>query len=203
MVFDSWAACFPKPRTAILAALPRTPWSRLTRERDGQGCRTRVHEGRRPVAGRASRRRVATRSGSTGRWTSDRARALVGDKVALQGNLDPSVLFAPGDAIATEAKRISTRSGRIRVTCSTSATGSRNSRRPRPCRCLSTRCTSTAASCAAAAEPGGAGRGALSIRALPAAIRHTGRRDALPRCHARPSRPHIARHAGAGVSAGA
>jgi uroporphyrinogen decarboxylase len=35
-----------------------------------------------------------------------RARALVGDRVALQGNLDPSILFAPPEAIASEAKRV-------------------------------------------------------------------------------------------------
>jgi uroporphyrinogen decarboxylase len=41
-------------------------------------------------------------------WTMDigRARKLVGDKVALQGNLDPNVLFAPPEAIATEARRV-------------------------------------------------------------------------------------------------
>lgn len=41
-------------------------------------------------------------------WTMDigRARRLVGDKVALQGNIDPNVLFAPPAAIAAEACRI-------------------------------------------------------------------------------------------------
>ncbi|MDY0072621.1 MAG: uroporphyrinogen decarboxylase [Thauera sp.] len=41
-------------------------------------------------------------------WTMDigRARRLVGDKVALQGNIDPNVLFAPPPAIAAEACRI-------------------------------------------------------------------------------------------------
>ena len=41
-------------------------------------------------------------------WTMDigRARKLVGDKVALQGNLDPNVLFAPPEAVAREAKRV-------------------------------------------------------------------------------------------------
>ena len=41
-------------------------------------------------------------------WTMDigRARKLVGDKVALQGNLDPNVLFAPPEAIAKEARRV-------------------------------------------------------------------------------------------------
>ena len=38
-------------------------------------------------------------------WTVNlgRARGLVGDRVALQGNLDPSVLFAPPEAVAREA----------------------------------------------------------------------------------------------------
>ena len=41
-------------------------------------------------------------------WTMDigRARRLVGDKVALQGNLDPNVLFAPSEAVATETRRV-------------------------------------------------------------------------------------------------
>jgi uroporphyrinogen decarboxylase len=41
-------------------------------------------------------------------WSIDigEARRRVGDKVALQGNLDPSVLFAPPGAIAAEARRI-------------------------------------------------------------------------------------------------
>jgi uroporphyrinogen decarboxylase len=38
-------------------------------------------------------------------WTVNlgKARALVGDRVALQGNLDPNVLFAPPGAVAREA----------------------------------------------------------------------------------------------------
>ncbi|MGL1833672.1 uroporphyrinogen decarboxylase [Rhodocyclaceae bacterium SMB388] len=41
-------------------------------------------------------------------WTMDigRARALVGDRVALQGNLDPNVLFAPSDVVASEARKV-------------------------------------------------------------------------------------------------
>ena len=38
-------------------------------------------------------------------WTANlgRARAAVGDRVALQGNLDPNVLFAPPEVVAREA----------------------------------------------------------------------------------------------------
>jgi len=41
-------------------------------------------------------------------WTMNlgRARTLVGDRVALQGNLDPNVLFAPEAAIRAEARRV-------------------------------------------------------------------------------------------------
>jgi len=41
-------------------------------------------------------------------WLSELAdvRALVGDRVALQGNLDPSVLYAPPAAIRTEVGRV-------------------------------------------------------------------------------------------------
>ena len=41
-------------------------------------------------------------------WTMDigRARELVGDRVALQGNIDPNVLFAPPETVAAEARRV-------------------------------------------------------------------------------------------------
>ena len=41
-------------------------------------------------------------------WTLDigRARALVGEKVALQGNLDPAILFATPEVVAAEARRV-------------------------------------------------------------------------------------------------
>jgi uroporphyrinogen decarboxylase len=40
-------------------------------------------------------------------WTVDpvRARSAVGDRVALQGNLDPAVLFAPPECVRKEARR--------------------------------------------------------------------------------------------------
>jgi uroporphyrinogen decarboxylase len=41
-------------------------------------------------------------------WTTDLgdARARVGDRVALQGNLDPSVLYAGEDDIRREVRRV-------------------------------------------------------------------------------------------------
>jgi uroporphyrinogen decarboxylase len=41
-------------------------------------------------------------------WTMDlgRARALVDDRVALQGNLDPMILFAPPEVVAREARLV-------------------------------------------------------------------------------------------------
>ncbi|MBN8504967.1 MAG: uroporphyrinogen decarboxylase [Burkholderiales bacterium] len=41
-------------------------------------------------------------------WTLDlgRARAQVGDRVALQGNLDPMLLFAPPEVVAAEARKL-------------------------------------------------------------------------------------------------
>ncbi|MDR2366449.1 MAG: uroporphyrinogen decarboxylase, partial [Zoogloeaceae bacterium] len=50
-------------------------------------------------------------SGCTGiglDWTTDiaAARRRVGDKVALQGNLDPNVLFASPEIIAAEAQKV-------------------------------------------------------------------------------------------------
>jgi uroporphyrinogen decarboxylase len=41
-------------------------------------------------------------------WTADmgNARARVGNRVALQGNLDPSILYAAPERIRVEAKRV-------------------------------------------------------------------------------------------------
>jgi uroporphyrinogen decarboxylase len=41
-------------------------------------------------------------------WATDigNARSRVGDRVALQGNLDPSILYAPPDVIRWEVKSI-------------------------------------------------------------------------------------------------
>jgi uroporphyrinogen-III decarboxylase len=54
----------------------------------------------------------------------------VGAKVALQGNVDPNVLFAGPEVVAREARKVLESYGNQRTTSSTSATASRSSRRP-------------------------------------------------------------------------
>lgn len=47
-------------------------------------------------------------------WTADmdKARSLVGDKVALQGNLDPTVLYASNEVIRDEANKVLNKFGK-------------------------------------------------------------------------------------------
>ena len=62
-------------------------------------------------------------------WTIDigEARARVGDKVALQGNLDPAVLFCNPEAIRTEVGKVLPATARAAAMCSTWATAFRSS----------------------------------------------------------------------------
>ena len=75
-------------------------------------------------------------------WTTDlaAARAAVGGRVALQGNLDPSALFAPPTRCVSRPCGYWTAMGRVRDTYSTSATASRPMSIPIGSRCSSTRC---------------------------------------------------------------
>ena len=107
MVFDTWGGALSpaayrefslRYMADIVAALPRE------------------HEGRRvPVilftkgGGQWLADMAATGCDALGvDWTTDlsTARAAVADRVALQGNLDPSVLYAPPAAIRTEVGRV-------------------------------------------------------------------------------------------------
>ncbi len=84
-------------------------------------------------------------------WTVNlgRARERVNGAVALQGNLDPNILFAPPATIRMEARaRCSTATATIPATCSISATASRSSRRRKVSPSWSTRCIAIAARCA-------------------------------------------------------
>ena len=92
------------------------------------------------IAGRRLRRARAW----TGRSTSARRAPRVGDRVALQGNLDPNVLFAPPDADRAPRRRAvldsfgapHTGAGTGRRTSSTSATASASTRRRSTCSVL-------------------------------------------------------------------
>ena len=107
MIFDSWGGNLSQAayREFSLAYL-RQILAGLIRERDGE---------RIPVI-------VFTKGG--GLWLEDiadsgcdaigldwaielsEARRRVGERVALQGNLDPAVLFAPPDVVASEARKV-------------------------------------------------------------------------------------------------
>ena len=65
-------------------------------------------------------------------WTVNpgRARERVAGRVALQGNLDPTILFAPPEAIRAEARAVLDSYGNHPGHVSISATASRSSRRP-------------------------------------------------------------------------
>ena len=66
----------------------------------------RVHQGRRRSGSTRSPAAAPTASGSTGPSISPHARARVGGRVALQGNLDPLVLLTDPDTVAREAAAV-------------------------------------------------------------------------------------------------
>ena len=76
--------------------------------------------------------RTSSASTSACRWTRPSRR--LGPAYAVQGNLDPALLFAPWDVAARAgARRPSRPAGRRRGTCSTSATASRRTPTPTCC----------------------------------------------------------------------
>ncbi|MDX5363456.1 MAG: uroporphyrinogen decarboxylase [Pseudazoarcus pumilus] len=107
MVFDSWGGVLSEAayQEFSLAYLRRVVQG-LTRERDGQRVPSIVFT----KGGGLWLERIADIGcDAVGLdWTMDigRARQLVGDRVALQGNLDPNVLFAPPDVVAAEARKV-------------------------------------------------------------------------------------------------
>ena len=107
MVFDSWGGVLSEAayQEFSLAYLRRVV-AGLTRERDGQRVPSIVFT---KGGGLWIERIADIGCDAVGLdWTMDigRARQLVGDRVALQGNLDPNVLFAPPEVVASEARRV-------------------------------------------------------------------------------------------------
>jgi uroporphyrinogen decarboxylase len=107
MLFDSWGGVLSEAayREFSLRYLEQVV-AGLTRERDGQRVPSIVFT---KGGGLWLEAIAAIGADAVGLdWTMDigRARALVGDKVALQGNLDPAILFASPEAVATEAQRV-------------------------------------------------------------------------------------------------
>ncbi len=107
MLFDSWGGVLSEAayQTFSLPYMERIV-AGLIRERDGRRVPSIVFT---KGGGLWLERIAAIGCDAVGLdWTMDigRARMLVGDKVALQGNLDPNVLFAPADVVAAETRRV-------------------------------------------------------------------------------------------------
>jgi uroporphyrinogen decarboxylase len=107
MVFDSWGGVLSEAayKEFSLPYLERVV-SGLIRERDGERVPSIVF-----TKGGGLWLESIAAIGCDGvglDWTMDigRARQLVGDKVALQGNLDPNVLFAPHEVVAAETRKV-------------------------------------------------------------------------------------------------
>ena len=107
MVFDTWGSVLePSQYARYSLASMQAIVDGLQRERDGR---------RVPVVlftkGAGTRLSMMAESGCDGLgvdWTTDmgEARRLTGNKVALQGNLDPSLLYASDEAIRDGVVRV-------------------------------------------------------------------------------------------------
>jgi uroporphyrinogen decarboxylase len=107
MIFDSWggalsAAAYQEFSLAYMKKIV----AGLKKEKDGEKVPSIVF-----TKGGGLWIESIAESGCTGvglDWTIDlgEARRRVGDRVALQGNLDPNVLFASPETVAAEAKKV-------------------------------------------------------------------------------------------------
>jgi uroporphyrinogen decarboxylase len=107
MVFDTWGGALSGPAYAEFSlAYSREVLAELIREREGRIVpRILFTKG----GGQWLEAMAGAGADALGvDWQTDigQARARVGDRVALQGNLDPAVLFAPPDVIEREARRV-------------------------------------------------------------------------------------------------
>ena len=107
MIFDTWggslsAAAYPEFSLHYMERIV----SGLKRDKDGQRVPSIVFT---KNGGLWLERIAAIGCDAVGLdWTIDigEARRRVGDKVCLQGNLDPNVLFAAPEVVSTEAKKV-------------------------------------------------------------------------------------------------
>lgn len=107
MIFDSWGARFrQRPTKSSLLQYMQRIVGKLIKEKDGSACRRSC----RLKGGGLWLESIATIGcDAVGLdWTVDigEARRRVGERVALQGNVDPAVLFASPEKIAVEARKV-------------------------------------------------------------------------------------------------
>lgn len=107
MVFDTWGGVLSDEKYQEFSLnYMQQIVSGLTREADGRQVPVTLFT---KGGGRWLEQMAATGCDALGLdWTQDiaQARQRVGDKVALQGNMDPSVLYASPEVIQSEAKKV-------------------------------------------------------------------------------------------------
>jgi len=106
MIFDTWGGSLGHAEyEAFSLAYIRQILSGLVKQREGRRVPSIVY-----TKGGGQWLEAIAMSGCEAvglDWTVDpaRARATVGDRVALQGNLDPAILFAPAERVREQARR--------------------------------------------------------------------------------------------------
>lgn len=113
MIFDTWGGVLsPEKYREFSLAYMQKIVSGLTREADGRQVPVTLF-----TKGGGQWLEIMAETGCDALgldWTQDiaNARQRVGDKVALQGNMDPSVLYASADIIKDEVKKVITGFGK-------------------------------------------------------------------------------------------